>query len=236
MRTFNTYFTNEKELENFLHVNKIIDSNSILIQIFISSNSKNIIQNTINSIKKFLPSVKIIGATTDGEILNGEISTGKTALSITKFEKTTLRTHLKRRIHKAQSIGANLVSKLVNKKTKVIITFTDSQYTNGENYLNSINLIAPHVIIAGGMAGHNAQSKETFVFTQDEITNNGAVGVALDNESLHVHTDYSFNWKAIGKKLKITKAVNNRVFTINDKTAYETYAYYLGDNMAKTIT
>ena len=85
------------------------------------------------------------------------------------------------------------------------------------------------------MAGDNATFENTYVFTQDGITNNGAVGVSLNSDSLHVHTDYSFNWQPIGKELIITKSKGNTVYTIDNKTAYDTYAYFLGEKIAKKL-
>ena len=67
------------------------------------------------------------------------------------------------------------------------------------------------VIVAGGLAGDNATSQGTYVFTKDNMFKNGVVGVGLSSECLKVTTNYSFNWITVGVDLKITKAVGNRV-------------------------
>ncbi len=235
MKTFNTYFSNEKKLKEFLNKHHIEDSSSVLVQVFTSFNDKITIQNIVNSILILLPSAKIVGSTTDGEILNGEITTGKTVLSITLFEKTTLATHIVHREKHGHIVGRTLAHTLVKKDTKVLIVFTDGLHTNGELCLRAINRVAPHVTVSGGMAGDNGEFKETFVFTENGITNDGIVGAALSSETLKVHTDYSFNWKPIGKKLKITKSVENRVYAIDNKTSCETYSYYLGEGIAEQL-
>ncbi|MEA1891387.1 MAG: EAL domain-containing protein, partial [Campylobacterota bacterium] len=58
---------------------------------------------------------------------------------------------------------------------------------------------------------------------------------SLNSEVLKIYSDYSFEWLPIGVELHITKAVDNRVYTINNKTAYDTYAYYFGDDIAKML-
>jgi len=73
------------------------------------------------------------------------------------------------------------------------------------------------------------------VFTKEHIFTHGAVGVTLNSRHLHVHTDYSFNWHPIGNELTITKAVGNRIYTIDGRSAVETYAYYLGEEIAKGL-
>ena len=235
MKTFNTYFKDKATLEEFLFKNKISDNSKLLIQVFIGINSLEKIKSVLTIIKEILPSAKIVGASTDGEIMDAKVSTNKTVLSFTQFENTTLKTHIEKRTSNEQSIGAKLAINLIEKDTKAIITFTDGLHTNGENYLHSIDLINKDIIVAGGMAGDNSKFEETFVFCENGITNNGAVGVALNNPSLHIHTDYNFNWKPIGRYLTITKAKGNQVFTIDNKTAYETYAYYLGEEMVKNL-
>ena len=117
----------------------------------------------------------------------------------------------------------------------VIIWSVGNENVFGDNFIQSIGEIDENVIIAGGMAGDNATFENTYVFTDEGITNNGAVGVSLNSDSLHVHTDYSFNWQPIGKELTITKSQDNIVYTIDNKTAYDTYAYFLGDKIAKKL-
>jgi len=234
MKTFNTFFNGESKLEQFLNLHDITDSDSILVQVFTGLNDKSSIENIVLSIKKHLPSANIIGTTTDGEILNGGISTYKTAISISIFENTTLHTTLVNR-KENEIIGEKLASQIIKDNTKVIITFTDGLNTNGDHYIQSIDKICSNVIVAGGMAGDNATFENTYVFTHEDITNNGAVGVSLSSDSLHVHTDYSFNWQPIGKELYITKAKDNVVYTIDNKTAYDTYAHFLGERIAKKL-
>jgi diguanylate cyclase (GGDEF)-like protein/PAS domain S-box-containing protein len=91
------------------------------------------------------------------------------------------------------------------------------------------------VIIAGGHAADNSNFVETLVFTKEHIFTHGAVGVTLNSKHLHVHEDYSFNWHPIGNELTITKAEGNRVYTIDGKSAVDTYAYYLGEDIAKGL-
>lgn len=234
MKTFNTFFSKKSKFEEFLHLNNITNSDYILVQIFTGLNDKNSIENIVLSVQKFLPSAKIIGTTTDGEILNGDVSTYKTAISITLFEHTTLKTAI---VHRTEdeTIGEKLASKLIQNNTKVIITFTDGLHTNGDNFMRSIDKVGSNIIVAGGMAGDNATFENTYVFTEDGMTNNGAVGVSLNSDSLYVHTDYSFNWQPVGKELTITKAKDNIVYTIDNKTAYDTYKYFLGEKIAKKL-
>ncbi|MDF1882569.1 response regulator [Sulfurimonas sp. SAG-AH-194-C21] len=235
MKTFNTYFSSKEDLEQFIDSNNIIDSDTLMIQVFSAHNNETYIQNLLDIVNTLLPLSQLIGATTDGEINNGEVSTNKTVISFTHFKATTLSTYIAQEFEDFYTAGKNLALNLLEPHTKVIISFIDGLHGNGEDYLNGINAVNSSIKVVGGMAGDNAQFVKTLVFDKHTIYENGVVGMALHSKTLQVHTDYSFNWIPIGKSLTITKAVSNRVYTINNKTAYETYAYYLGEDVAAQL-
>lgn len=236
MKTFNTYYKSPQQFQNFLFDNAIVDTPNLLIQIFGALPSIDAIQLVINAISHLLPSAHIIGATSDGEILDSTVSLHNVIVSITAFEHTTLHSFGEEREDKScKTLGSKMGKVLVSPTTKVIITFTDGLNTNGEDYLEGVNVFAKKVYIAGGLAGDIFKTGKTYVFTKHFISSNGAVGVSLDSETLHVHTDYNFNWAPIGKELTISRAEKNRVYTIDDKTACDAYMYYLGEEVADKI-
>jgi len=235
MKTFNTYYKDAEQFRCFLHDNAIVDTPNMLVQIFCAMNDVEIIEALLQTVTELLPSCHVIGATTDGEILNATVSIHKIIISVTEFEKTTLQSFGVERESGCASLGESMGRAIVTPSTKAIITFTDGANTNGEEYLEGLNTYAYNATVAGGLAGDVFKLGKTYVFTRELITNNGAVGVSLNSESLHVHTDYNFNWTPIGKELTITYAEHNRVYSIDEKTACEAYAYYLGDDVASKI-
>ncbi|NPA60108.1 MAG: diguanylate cyclase, partial [Epsilonproteobacteria bacterium] len=235
MKTFNTYYINELSLKEFIKQNNIIDSNTTLIQVFTGNNDKNFIGKLILEIDNLLPHSKLIGSTTDGEIKDAKVTANHTVISFNIFKKTTLEVAIFDINNTYFDTGKKLATKIVGDKTKAIISFIDGLGGNGEEFLNGISSVNTNIKIAGGLAGDNAKFNHTFVFTKEHILEHGAVGVSLNSDSLKIYTDFSFHWSSIGVNLKITKAIQNRVYTINDKSAYDTYAYYLGDNVAKKL-
>ena len=235
MTSVNTYYTDFLSLETFIHQSDIDDSPSLLIQIFTAKNDKAFIQTLIDNIIHLLPQAVIVGSTTDGEIMSGKVSTGKTVISFTSFTHTTLQTYAS--AHKKDSYfsGKALAEHIIGDETKLVIAFTEGLHTNGEAFLNGINDVNSTVMIAGGLAGDNATFTQTYVFTKDIILENGVVGVALSSKVLKVRNDYGFNWRRIGKPLTITKVDGNRVYTIDDRTAVDTYIHYLGKEMASGL-
>jgi len=128
-----------------------------------------------------------------------------------------------------------MAEELIGDETKLLIAFADGLHTNGDSFLKAISSINDNVIVAGGHAGDNFEFKKTLVFTKEHILEQGAVAVALNSKNLHVHTDYNFHWHPIGNELTITKVEGNRVYMIDEKRAVDSYAHYLGDDIAKGL-
>ncbi|MCK5110225.1 MAG: response regulator [Arcobacteraceae bacterium] len=235
MKTLNTYYLSQEDLKEFIKHNNIEDSKSLLIQIFTSVNDKEFISNLNKEINDILPLAVIIGSTTDGEIKDGIVSTRQTVISFTAFTNTTLKTYIISNVDDFFKGGVEIASSLICNDTKVIISFIDGLGGNGEEFLNGISSINQDIKVAGGLAGDNGTFTKTYIFTKDTIAKNGIAAVALNSSSLNVHTQYSFNWLPIGKELKVTKSIKNRVYTIDNRTAYETYLHYLGENIASKL-
>lgn len=235
MKTLNAYFKDIKELERFIKDNCIEDSSKLLIQVFTHENNPSYIEQITNYFSKNFPLSSLIGSTTDGEIKDGLVSTNTTVISFTIFEQITLKTEITNQFDNHFQVGKDIASKIIQEDTKVIISFIDGLLGNGEEYIKGIESIDKNIIVAGGLAGDNAKFENTYVFTKEKIYTKGFVAVSLSSKNLNVNTDYSFNWVPIGQKLKITKSDKNVVYTINDRTALETYAYYLGHDISKNL-
>lgn len=205
------------------------DEKNILIQIF-SGLGGEFMQQVAETVSSQLPHAVCIGATTDGEISNQCVSTQRCIISISTFDKTEIKSQTST-LKSSYEAGCELASKLVTNKTKLLIVLSDGTTTNGDDLLQGIYAQAPNVIIAGGMAGDNATFTQTYIICGDQLIKRGVIAVALDSDQLQVNNHYNFDWQPIGKKLLITHAEKNRVYTINDKPAAEIYAHYLGSDI-----
>ncbi len=235
MRSVNTYYTDLTQLELFIVKEHISNSPSLLIQVFTSQNNRSYIENLLQELTTLLPKSVIIGSTTSGEIMNGEVSVDQTVLSFTQFEHTTLQTAISKHQEDGFFSGQSLAKTLMQVDTKLIIAFADGLHTNGELFLQGIHSVDSDVTVAGGLAADYAKFEQTYVFTKESIITDGAVAVALNSGHLNVYTNYSFNWHSIGKELTITKVEKNRVYTIDNRSAVDTYSHYLGKEMAEAL-
>ena len=235
MKVINTYYTTPEALEIFLEDEGIENSSSLLIQVFSSYKEKSFILTLLNVLDMHLPQASIIGSTTDGEILNGEVSSGKVVLSFTQFQHTQIKVAYIEHKEMGFFSGKYLAEKLIEEDTQLIITFADGLHTDGEAFLNGINTVNDHIPVVGGHAGDNFNFIDTYVFVNNHIVEKGAVAVSLNSSVLKVHSDYSYNWYPIGNELTITKAEGNRVYTIDNQSAVDIYSHYLGEDIGKGL-
>jgi hypothetical protein len=121
------------------------------------------------------------------------VSNGGVVLSFALFEKTHIETYYTDLESCDGEVLANdLLAKIAHiEDAKLAITFADGLCVNGEVFLKSIKKRNKKLLLAGGMAGDNAQFQKTLVFTKDSGFKAKAVIVLLKNQDLVVGTHYS---------------------------------------------
>jgi len=230
-------FVNVTELSSELSQYEIFDSASTLIQIFMAEVDKKLIAELQEFFQTHFPQSTVVGTTTDGIINKGDVlfGDGRHVATFSSFEKTQLSSIFvaaTEDFNSSYKLGKRVASQLINSETKLLLSFTDGLHTNGEEFVNGIASISTDVILSGGMAADNGQLQKTYIFDKENISDKGAVCVALDSTNLHISTNYTFDWEPIGKKLLVTKAVKNRVYEIDGMSAVDIYAKYMGQEIA----
>lgn len=232
MKTYN-YTLNNKSLNSLIDFSFFEKEKNILIQIFCGE-KKDVLENILNEITNRLPQAICIGSSTDGEINNAQITILKTVISISTFENTTLKTTYIKEEDSFKN-GALLASELCGENTKLLLTFTDGNRTNGEEFLNGIASIDEKILVSGGMAGDNAHFTQTFISSQNNILTQGSVGVSFNSDILKVYNAYNFNWSPIGIEHEVEEVIGNRVYKIAGLTPLDFYEKYLGSHVARTL-
>lgn len=236
MKTYNTTYGSYESLKNFVHSHKINkEKNEVLVQIFSGICQKPYLENLAREVKKLVPNSKIIGTTTSGEIVDCVVYENKVVISFSTFNNTTLKSVFLNNEGNSSNLGIELCKKIITEDTKLIILFSDGLRTNGSEILKGIESVKSKIPIAGGRAGDNGYMLDTFIFDEKNITNDGIIAVSLNNPSLEVYQNYSLCWQPIGKIMTITKAVGNRVYTIDNVPAKEIYRKYLGYDVTSRL-
>jgi len=208
----------------------------ILIQVFSGIIEKIQIEELLKELKETFPHTPIIGTTTSGEILNSTVLDDTVVISISIFQCTTVRTILERNNDNLLVTGSNIGEKLKATFPTALILFgcglKNKRTIDASTMLSAIYTKLPNVVIAGAQAGDNGEGKNTFVFTEDGITDTGVAAAGLSGEHLEVNNTYNLSWVPIGKNMTITKVDGPRVYSIDDRSPYELYSHYLGKEVA----
>ncbi len=236
MRTINKQYQGRDDLEKFIISNDIKDCKNILLQIFTGICETQFIEKILFQVTSLIPHIKIIGSTTSGEIMEDKALENSTVLSFSLFEKTKIETYYTEIGETSSQTAQKLISQFdKNGSAKVAISFADGLSVNGEEFINTLGSYKDNLVIAGGLAGDNAEFKQTFTFTQEKVLKSGAVVALLLSDDLIVTTTAIFGWENIGKTMTITKSEENRVYEIDGAKAVDIYAKYLGDDIAKNL-
>jgi len=229
MQIFNHRYTTQEELTSYIKQNIPTKDSNILIQIFTGVLNETTIEELSSFILSKVNNAKIIGTTTDGEILGGEILSHTILISFAVFAKTEITTHHFKDL--SFDAGVKAAKELVSSKTKALICFNNTLVGDPQPFLEGFESIAHHVVISGGNAGDNNQFQKTFLIKDDKTYTQGMVVATLNSEELIVHNKAALNWTPIGKELTITKANANVVYEIDNKPILDVYKYYFGDDI-----
>lgn len=225
----NTIILKNKTLPNKEEFTSLIDKN-ILLQVFAATMDKVYLQNVLDILVSLLPKANIIGSSSDEVIAeDGILANENIVISILGFDNTTIKTSLMQ--SNTDDTPSTLVKNVIEKNTKLLISFCDAASINGEVYLDEIYSTCSHIPIAGGVAA-TPTFADTFVIESNNIINSGAVIASLNSDKLHVAIDNSFGWKPVGRKFTITKAESNCVMQIDDFTPLSLFKKYLGNKVA----
>jgi len=208
-------------------------SKAILIQLFSGEKLENI-YNILQKLKQTFPNALILTTSTDGEIADAKVLTNSSVISISTFQKSSLKIAYAYDDDSYKE-GQKLAKVLTTENTKLFITFANGILCNGEEFLNGIYSINSKAIIAGGLSADNAKFEKCYVGIGSDVHDKGAVGVSINSDSLYVHNFHNFGWSSIGLKHKITRAKKNRLYTIDNIKAIDFYRKYLGDAVADEL-
>lgn len=237
MKSFNCIFDDTSSLLKFIEANQIQNSDKVLVQIFSGICDEVLLLQIVNAIKSKLPNSTIIGSTTDGEIINAQVTIKQIIISFSVFTDTAIASAFfeSQNCDDSFEVGQEIMRNLADFDPKVVISFANAVSVNGEEYVNGIYSIKNDMVLSGGLAGDNGVFEKNLVFLNDKFTTNGAVAVALSGAKLNVANNYSLNWQPLGKWLKVTKAIKHRVYEIDGISATQLYGKYLGKDIAKYL-
>lgn len=235
MKVYTHLFSSNEALELFLDENHICDSMHLLVQCFDGTLDVETTGAMVIHLKALLPSAYIIGSSTDGEIIDGEIKNHSLIMNFSLFDSTSIVTYVKKLDEDSFDLGVEIGSLSLLHNAKAAILFADGLNCNGDNLMSGITSTHSNALFAGGMSGDNALFNQTYVILDDAIYFNSVVIAFLSGDELRANSNYSFNWIPIGPEFTVTHSVENRLYSVDDIPIVQVYREYLGDAVADSL-
>lgn len=182
--------------------------------------------------------IKIFGATTAGEFIDGEIEGGSMVMLLLDiptayFTIAFMETSPARGFEDAIKLGITGKETFANPAFIIAtggISLGGEQIVEGiiEGFGKNDAIENSEVTIFGGKAGDDLGLVSTFVFTNDRSSDNAMVALIVDEDKIDVKGIATCGWNAIGTTKTVTKSEGSTVFTIDDKPALDMLMNYLG--------
>lgn len=181
-------------------------------------------------LRKTLPGVPVMGCSSTGAIMNGNITDKNLVLSIMIFEDKSTRVEVMPYYATRGNTDFEALLKYARNipDLKGIEIITAASYADLEAAGATVDKLAEEVEIFGGVAvSDDVSSPFIFGGEEDIFSDEGTVIAFYSGPELHLQTNRMFGWKPIGYPLKVTRAEGPVVYELDGKPAIDVYNHYL---------
>ncbi len=208
------------------------NASAVLINIFTERAQKDYISYISGIIKSRLDKARITGLTCMLGFAQGESFNETSILTALLFYKSEIET-FEYDFSKISEENArkDFFGKVNDYNLKGIQAFATPSKSSGINeFLTAINSKYSDIPIFGAGAAYNdkTDNKDLFVFG-NQLYENGIVLTLFRGEKLKIYAETTMGWTPIGKEMKVTDVIDNRIVkTIDNQIAGDIYKKYLG--------
>ncbi|MDX1471353.1 MAG: FIST N-terminal domain-containing protein [Flavobacteriaceae bacterium] len=180
--------------------------------------------------------IEIMGATSCGEFINNYQSEGEIAILLMELTKENFEI-LFQAIgengleYAMNQIGQKSLERFANPSLLLCSTGINekSEFFDGYSMVQELEkALGPDKLFFGGMAGDDWSMKGSYVFTQNNETDNGIVALVLNGDRINLNGMAITGWKPMGIARTVTKSKGNLLYEMDGNSAVDMYLKYLG--------
>lgn len=225
-----TYLYRNSVFENST-VDRIINQKNC--QLVIGFGEKTLVSDpsVYDQVREKFPLADIAMCSTAGEIYGEEVLDNSLSIVAFEFDKTKIQSSCVRIDSFSSSFdaGVALVNSIDQKDLKYIFILSDGSQVNGSELVRGIESVIHHKIpVTGGLAGDGVNFKCTLVGLNETPHQGNIIAIGFYGESIQISHGSMGGWEMFGLEKKITKAVSNELFEIDNVKALDLYKQYLG--------
>lgn len=218
-------------LSNADAVSSHASASSVLVQIFTHLADEAWCTSLAACVLNHMPTAVVVGASTVGEVYDGQTVTEHTVVGISYFASSQLTAISFPCEAGAEHVAGRSFHHAV-KDTCVdvvgVLLLATPLSMDAANFLQGLGQHDIHYPVFGGGAGDYAQMNRSLVFVGTDIIPNGFVGVVFSGDELFIETHTYLGWRPLSKEMTITDVDAMVVNTVDNGPAFELYNRYLG--------
>lgn len=180
-----------------------------------------------------LPGAEYFGCSTNANIENGSLVENSINLVITVFDDSSAKVEVVSYdldTTDKKALCDDLTEKVSQrgwvKGIELLITIKDPYITYICERLSQID--EKIEVFGGGAHSGTYRIEESCVFSKTGgFTDNGAVFALIGSDALSIKTVYVSGWRPLGREMRVTKAVGNRLYELDGIPAYDVYRKYM---------
>lgn len=176
---------------------------------------------------------KRLGCSTAGEISGKGVSDQACVVTAMHFDQV--------QVHAANTVlsdmtdsfaaGQRLAQALPATGLRAVWVLGQGVNINGSALIGGLTAgLDAAVLITGGLAGDDAQFKQTWVMDDTGVHANHVACVGLYGQGLHVSHGSFGGWMPFGPARKVTRCDHNVLFELDGEPALDVYKRYLGEH------
>ena len=198
------------------------------------------VKQDIDAVSKLLDenSIQVIGSTTAGEFIDGEMEMGSIVMLLLDmnpeyFTIELVETSQDSAFDDAVQLGKSGKETFSNPAFIIVnsgVSLDGEPFVEGimKAFETSAGIIDREVTIFGGKAADDLALEATIVFTNGKNSNCGLAALIIDEDKIDVKGIATCGWQAVGTTKTVTKSEDNIVYSIDDKPALDMLMNYLG--------
>jgi len=208
-------------------------ASNVLFHVYTQDSKDPNIGTVLHIISTVIPRALYVGASTSGNILDGELSDADICVTATVFEdpETTVQIHQYSLTDDTVERVCDQVVQMVNSNNDItavefLLTIQGMSMTG---LCEKLSGIREDVKIFGGAALNKfMDDNDVVVFSKvGDISDKSIVFVLYGGKNLFADAFFIGGWNPLGHQLKITRCTRNRLYELDGKPAYDTFSNYL---------
>lgn len=241
MKTINFIYSTETDFERLIKTEGLSPKKEYLIRIHTCIHNKYNIMPLVKTILQYLPASKIIGSSTSGIILGGELKTDCCMISVTEFKNACIRTCI---VSLSDALGADIrgitladriIDSVITSDSVFMLAFFAHSFIKIDSFIERINEKAGKLQLIGGIANSPelpfaGVEISSFVFDNENVSDNSLVVAIIDSENFHIYGDLIYVTEPVGGVHTITDADGMIIRAIDGENAVEWYQKQLDIN------